>query len=201
MRRSIVTLAATFSLVSAVATAQTTGTTAFSAPYRAFETHEFGGTLSFPGGNDGLAAEGMYGFGKGKFDIGLRGGIVKYDNVDAQFLVGVSARQRVLEHSEQFPLDGAIVFGAGAQFGDATQLYVPAGLSLGRRLDVEDSDVSIVPYIQPTVFFTEGSNQDLDVHFTIGIGGDFRLSRMFDARVSVGLGDMEGISISAVWLR
>ena len=124
-----------------------------------------------------------------------------HDNVDARFLVGVSARQRVLEHSEEFPLDGAVVFGAGAQFGDGTQIYVPAGLSLGRRLNVEDSEVSIVPYIQPTMFLTEGSNQDLDVHFAVGIGGDFRLSRMFDARVSVGLGDFVGISISAVWLR
>lgn len=189
-------------LVSAVSTAaQTTGTTAFSAPYRAFGAHEFGATLSFPGGNNGLAAEGLYGFGKGKFDIGLRGGILKLDNVDARFLVGVSARQRVLENSEEFPLDGAVVLGAGAQFGDGTQVYIPAGLSLGRRLNLEDSDVSIVPYIQPTAFLTDGSNQDLDVGFTVGIGGDFRLSRMFDARVSIGLGDLDGISISAVWLR
>lgn len=202
MKNRLGAVASVFLLLSAgPAIAQTTGTTAFNAPYRAFDNHEFGGTLSFPGWNDGLAAEGLYGFGKGRFDIGLRGGILKLDNVDARFLVGVSARQRVLEHSEEFPLDGAVVFGAGAQFGDGTQIYVPAGLSLGRRLNVEDSEVSIVPYIQPTMFLTEGSNQDLDVHFAVGIGGDFRLSRMFDARVSVGLGDFVGISISAVWLR
>jgi hypothetical protein len=38
------------------------------------------------------------------------------------------------------------------------------------------------------------------LHFAFGLGADFRLSRLFDARVSVGLGDIEGISVSAVWV-
>jgi hypothetical protein len=182
------------------AAAQATGTTAFSAPYRAFGTHEFGGTLSFPEGG-GVAAEGLYGFGKGKFDIGLRGGVWDPSAGDAIFLVGVNVRQRVLEHTEDFPLDGAAVFGAGAQFiPDLTTLLVPVGLSLGRRLDVEDSRVSIVPFVQPTAILSHNS-LDTDFNFALGIGGDFRLSSMFDARVSVGLGHLEGISISAVWLR
>ncbi len=184
------------------AEAQATGTTAFNAPYRAFDAHEFGGTLSFPDDGGGVAAEGLYGFGSGKFDIGLRGGVWDPSAGDAIFMAGVNVRQRVLDHSEQFPLDGAVVFGLGAQFiEDATTVIIPVGLSMGRRLDVEDSEVSIVPYVQPTAFLTEGQNRDLDLHFALGIGGDFRLSRMFDARVSVGLGDMQGISISAVWLR
>jgi hypothetical protein len=182
------------------AAAQATGTTAFSAPYRAFGTHEFGGTLSFPEGG-GVAAEGLYGFGKGKFDIGLRGGVWDPSAGDAIFLVGLNVRQRVLEHTEDFPLDGAAVFGAGAQFiPDLTTLLVPVGLSLGRRLDVEDSQVSIVPFVQPTAILSHNS-LDTDFNFALGIGGDFRLSSMFDARVSVGLGHLEGISISAVWLR
>jgi hypothetical protein len=79
-------------------------------------------------------------------------------------------------------------------------LLVPVGLSLGRRLDVEDSQVSIVPFVQPTAILSHNS-LDTDFNFALGIGGDFRLSSMFDARVSVGLGHLEGISISAVWLR
>ena len=47
------------------ASAQSTGTPAFAAPYRAFDAHEFGGTLSFPEGG-GFAAEGLFGFGSGK---------------------------------------------------------------------------------------------------------------------------------------
>ncbi len=183
-------------------TAQSTGMTVFSAPYRAFSSHEFGGTLSFPKGG-GVAAEGQYGFGTGKFDFGLRGGFWKpSDPADTRILVGLNLRQRVLEHTESFPLDGAVVFGIGGQFvADFSTLIVPVGLSLGRRINVEDSQVSIVPYIQPTAFLTTGSGQDTNLNFSLGIGGDFRLSRMFDARVSVGLGDLEGVSISAVWLR
>jgi hypothetical protein len=183
------------------ASAQSTGTPAFAAPYRAFDAHEFGGTLSFPEGG-GFAAEGLFGFGSGKFDIGIRGGFWNPDGGDTRILAGVNLRQRVLEHSETFPLDGAVVFGIGGRFvEDFSTLLIPVGLSLGRRLDVEDSQVSIVPFVQPTAFLTTGSSQDTELHFALGIGGDFRLSRMFDARISIGLGDIEGISISAVWLR
>jgi len=184
------------------AAAQVTGMTAFSAPYRAFNSHEFGGTLSFPEGG-GVAAEGLYGFGSGRFDVELRGGFWKpSDPEDTRILAGVNLRQRVLEHSETFPLDGAVVFGLGAQLVENfSRVLVPVGLSLGRRLDVDDSEVSIVPFVQPTGFLTAGSNQDTNLNFALGLGADFRLSRMFDARVSVGLGDLEGFSISAVWLR
>ena len=184
------------------AAAQSTGMPVFSAPYRAFQAHEFGGTVSFPEGG-GVGLEGMYGFGTGKFDIGLRGGFWKpSDPADARIMAGVQVRQRVIEHTESFPLDGAVVAGLGAWLVENfSTVFVPVGLSLGRRLDVEDSQISIVPFVQPTAFITAGSNQDADIHFALGIGGDFRLSSMFDARVSVGLGDIEGLSISAVWLR
>lgn len=199
--RSGTVLLASVLLAVGTAAGQSTGTTAFNAPYRAFGTHEFGGTLSFPEGG-GVAAEGMYGFGSGKFDIGLRGGFWKpSDPADTRVLVGVNLRQRVIEHSEQFPLDGAVVFGIGGRLvSDFSTLFVPAGLSLGRRLNIEDSEVSIVPYIQPTAYLWHNS-ADTDLGFTLGIGGDFSLTRFFDARVSVGLGDIEGLSISAVWLR
>jgi len=196
-------LLATLIFSAGSASAQPTGTTAFFAPYRAFGAHEFGGTLSFPEGG-GVAAEGLYGFGSGRFDVGLRGGFWKPDNTDARILVGVSVRQRVIEHTESFPLDGAVVAGLGGQFVDWTRILVPVGLSMGRRLDVEDSEVSIVPYLQPTVFLSytdTDAGSDTDLGFSLGIGGDFRLSSMLDARVSVGIGDIEGISISAVWLR
>ncbi len=201
MIRKLGALLAAFLLLAGGSLAgQATGMSAFSAPYRAFVAHEVGGTLSFPEGG-GVAAEGLYGFGSGRFDVGLRGGFWKPDNVDARILAGARLRQRVIEHSEDFPLDGAVVFGVGAQLvEDFSTVLVPVGLSLGRRLDVEDSEVSIVPYAQPTAFLAHNSN-DTELLFALGIGGDFRLSRMFDARISVGLGDIEGISVSAVWLR
>jgi hypothetical protein len=103
-----------------------------------------------------------------------------------------------------FPLDGALVFGGGLSIDGGTDFQFPLGLSLGRRVDVEDSEVSIVPYVQPTLFLVNqdlGIVRDTDVIFAIGVGGDFRLSRRFDARVSLGFGDLDGISIAAVWIR
>ena len=203
MRRFGALLLLSLFVCGGTAVAQSTGTTAFAAPYRAFGAHEVGGTLSFPKGG-GFAAEGLYGFGSGKFDIGLRGGFSNPNGGDTRILAGVNLRQRVLEHTESFPLDGAVVFGVGGQFGDGTHFNIPVGISLGRRLDVEDSEVSIVPFVQPTAFLTHSSVNnisDTNLNFALGIGGDFRLSRMFDARVSIGLGDLQGISISAVWLR
>ncbi len=75
------------------------------------------------------------------------------------------------------------------------------GLSLGRRIDPQGSTVSIVPYVQPTLAFIVG-DQPSDLIFAFGIGADFRLSRVLDARVSGGLGDapLTGVSISAVWV-
>ncbi|HSD31701.1 MAG TPA: hypothetical protein VLB49_07310, partial [Gemmatimonadales bacterium] len=76
-------------------------------------------------------------------------------------------------------------------------LIIPVGLSLGRRLDTE-SNLSIVPYLQPTMFITVDGGSD--VLFALGLGADFRLSRAFDLRVSAGLGDVEGVSLGAVWV-
>jgi len=179
--------------------AQATGTTTFNAPYRAFTRSEIGLLLSFPNGG-GTAFEGAYRFASGKFDLGFKGGIFSPGgSAKTVLLAGVEARERVLTHTVDFPLDGALVVGVGGNFvSGASTLIVPVGLSLGRRIDPPGSQVSIVPYVQPTMFLVAdgGSN----VNFTLGIGADFRLSRVFDARLSAGLGDLKGVSIGAVWV-
>jgi len=179
--------------------AQATGTTTFNAPYRAFTRSEIGLLLSFPDGG-GTAFEGAYRFASGKFDLGFKGGLLSPGgNAKTVLLAGVEARERVLTHTVDFPLDGALVVGVGGNFvSGASTLIVPVGLSLGRRIDPPGSQVSIVPYVQPTMFLLADGGSS--VNFTLGIGADFRLSRVFDARVSAGLGDLKGVSIGAVWV-
>lgn len=183
------------------AAAQATGTPAYNAPYRAFTRSEIGVQLSFPDGG-GTAIEGAYRLASGKFDLGFKAGILDTEGGgSAIVLVGVEARQRVISHTEDFPLDGALVFGVGAQLvSDNSALIVPVGLSLGRRLDPEGSTISIVPYVQPTLFFRAGDAGDDNLQFALGLGADFRFSPRFDGRISAGLGDLEGVSISFVWL-
>jgi len=179
--------------------AQATGTPSYNAPYRAFTRSEFGAVISFPDGG-GTAFEGAYRMASGKFDLGFRGGIFSPDGGDSQLLLGAEARQRVVTHTEDFPLDGAMILGIGGRFASGNSgLIIPIGLSLGRRVDPKDSKISIVPYVQPTGFFTAGNGQS-DFLFALGLGADFRLSPKFDARISAGLGDLEGVSIGAVWV-
>jgi hypothetical protein len=185
-------------VVPAAAGAQATGTTTFNAPYRAFNNSEFGLLISFPNGG-GTAFEGVYRLSSDRFDIGFKGGMLDPSGAGStSLLLGTEARERVLTHSQDFPLDGALILGVGGNFVSGNSvLIVPVGLSLGRRLDTQSS-VSIVPYVQPTMFLTVDGGSD--VLFALGLGSDFRLSRTFDLRVSAGLGDVEGVSIGAVWV-
>ena len=180
------------------AAAQATGMPSFNAPYRAFKRSEIGLSLSFPQGG-ATAFEGVYRIASGSFDLGFRGGILDPDAGQASLLIGVEARQRVVTHTEDFPLDGALILGLGGAFDGGSALIVPVGLSLGRRIDPKDSKISIVPYVQPSGFLVVESG-NADFFFALGLGGDFRLSPRFDARISAGLGDLEGVSLSAVWV-
>jgi hypothetical protein len=184
--------------IPACASAQATGTTTFNAPYRAFTNTEFGILISFPNGG-GTAFEGEYRMASDRFDIGFKGGLFDPSGGGSTvLLLGAEARERVITHSQDFPLDGALIFGLGGNFvSGSSELIVPVGLSLGRRLDTQSS-VSIVPYAQPTMFLTVDGGSD--VLFALGLGADFRLSRSFDLRVSAGLGDVEGVSLGAVWV-
>lgn len=198
--RSISFAALALLLTATVATAQATFTPSYNAPYRAFEHHEFGGTFSFPDGGRDYAIEGQYRFGQGRFDIGLRGGIIDYDgDLGSDVLLGVEGRGRVLDHTTgTFPLDGAIVLGVGTADFDAWT--VPSGgLSLGRRVDLEG--FSFVAYGQPTLFIFSG-NGETDVKFGLGLGADFKVGKALDLRTSFGLFDgPEGVAVSLVWVR
>ena len=200
MRTAIAIMIASVVSVSGVA-AQASGFPSFNAPYRAFSDHEAGFAVSFPGVDD-AAIEGLYRFGRGKFDIGIRGGILFIRNrfvSDEILALGVEARQRILTHSDDFPADGALILGLGLQIGARDDLIPSVGVSFGRRIDIEDSDVSIIPYVQPHMWWFIGDTDDL--RFSLGLGADFRLSPRFDLRVSVGVGDIDGLSVGAVWIR
>ncbi|MCZ6918075.1 MAG: hypothetical protein O7I93_14960 [Gemmatimonadetes bacterium] len=200
MKRVVVlAVAASIAAVSS-AFAQASGVPSFNAPYRAFQDHEAGFMVSFPG-LDNTALEGVFRFGQGKFDVGLRGGVWFLGGPvnDEIFLLGVEGRQRIITHSDDFPADGALIVGVGAQVGAFDNFIPSVGLSLGRRLDLEDSDVSIIPYIQPNLWWFIGDSDQ--IQFSLGLGADLRLTPRFDLRVSVGVGDVDGISIGGVWVR
>jgi hypothetical protein len=116
-------------------------------------------------------------------------------------VLGGRYRTRLVTHSEDFPLDGALTVGLGAQFFDGvTVIRTPVGVSLGRRIDSRSSGISFVPYLQPVLIptFADG---DSELDFALGLGVDLRLTRRFDLRVSASVGDLEGFAVSFAWVR
>lgn len=181
--------------------AQSTGTPVFHAPYRIFERHEIGASISDQGN---ISIEGFYGMSQsgGRWDLSLRGGI-QDDGPGGRtaLLAGVDGRVRVIDQTEDFPLDGAIILGVGTRLvRDASRLFLPIGLSVGRRLRFENSSVTLVPYAEPLIAPTFGSGGS-DVLVALGLGGDLRLSRRFEIRVGVGIGDIESFSVGFAYAR
>lgn len=201
--RSITALAAVALTVGgAQLQAQATGTPSYNAPYRAFASNEFGGTFSLLD-FDNIGLEGQFRFGVDKFDIGLRGGIVDFDGPDnTQFILGGEGRFRVVEHNENFPLDGALVAGVGTWEFD--NIIVPVGISLGRRVTIEN--FSFIAYTQPTLFLYDAEGPTADnLGFSWGFGADFKVGNAVDLRTSLGfaLSDLEiseGLAVSLVWV-
>src|SRR5438046_9985889 len=115
-REPAVPVVAGLSAGSARAAAQATGTTTFNAPYRAFVRSEIGVSLSFPNGG-GTALEGAYRIASHGFGLGFKAGFFTPSGAgDTELLLGAEARQRVITHTIDFPLDGAVIVRAGGSF-------------------------------------------------------------------------------------
>ena len=183
--------------------AQETGTPIFKAPYRAFEHHELGLSISDPGEGVGAAVEGFYRYGDGPYDFSVRGGIADYNGPGTALLLGGDFRTQVVHYSESFPLDGALTIGLGGQLGsDVDDFFLlPVGISLGRAFNLENSKTVFVPYLHPVIAPIFGARGDNDVRFALGLGVDIKFSDRWAVRASGGLGDIEGVGVSLAYLR
>jgi hypothetical protein len=181
--------------------AQETGTPMFKAPYRGFTNYQFGFDITFPEGAD-FSLEGNYQFASGPHDFGLRGGINKCGDGCTLGLVGGNFRTRVLRATQQFPLDGAVTIGFGAQFGEGALAFaVPVGVSVGRQLAIQNSTVRFTPYVHPVLVPVFGDDVDSDVLFALGLGADIAINRYVAIKISGGIGDIEGIGLGLAFMR
>ena len=204
MRRNVCGGILVFALLAGVAgtsAAQETGTPIFKAPYRAFDHHELGVSLSDPGEGVSLALEGFYRYGKDANDFSLRGGFADLNGSGGtRLLVGGDFRTQVVSYSESFPLDGSLTLGVGANVGDGPDAYfIPVGVSLGRRFDIEGSNTTFVPYAHPVIVPTFGGGNS-DVNFALGLGVDIRFSEQWAIRASGGLGEFEASGVRVPYL-
>jgi hypothetical protein len=202
-RRTTPAVLAALVLTAGTAAAQASFTPSFNAPYRSFAVNEFGATGAWVA-FDNVGIEGQFRFGYKRFDIGIKGGYVDNPGPGSggSFVLAGEGRMRVLEHSDRFPLDGALVAGIGTAEFDAWMVPM-AGISLGRRVDLEG--VSFVAYTQPTLGFVivdTGLGSVEDLYFGLGFGADFKIGEALDLRTSIGFFDVgEGLSVSLVWVR
>jgi len=190
--------------------AQQTGTPIFKAPYRAFTSHEFGASFSDPGRGISYALEGFYRYGRGANDFSVRGGFADLSDQTiagqqveggTRVLLGGDFRTQVLSYGESFPLDGSLTVGLGANIGDGTDAYyIPIGISLGRRFNLEGSNTVFVPYAHPVLVPVFGGG-DSEIEFALGLGVDVKFSESLAARISGGVGDIDGVGLSLAYLR
>lgn len=203
MRRSLFAgLVAVCALALATpAMAQETGTPMFKAPYRGFNNYQFGFDISFPEGAD-FALEGTYQFASGPHDFGLRAGIDKCGDSCTFFLAGGNFRTRVFRASEQVPVDAALTVGFGTQIGEGIAAFdVPVGVSVGRMLKIQNSQVTFTPYVHPVIVPVFGKDVNSDVLFALGLGADINVNRNFAIKVSGGVGDIQGIGFGLQFQR
>ena len=205
MRRSLfggILVFGAVALMGAPASAQETGTPVFSAPYRAYQSYAMGASFSDPGDFGSWALEGFYTFARGAHDFSVRAGFVDRGGAgDTDVVLGGEFRTRVFSYSETFPFDGALTVGAGLQTGGDDPLFLlPVGVTLGRRIQLENSNTTFTPYLHP-VLVPSFLGDNSEVGFALGLGVDMSLSQSWDIRVSGGLGDIEGVGISLAYAR
>ena len=134
-------------------------------------------------------------------EVTIRGGFADLNGSNGtRYLIGGDVRTQVLTYSESFPLDGALTLGLGANIGDGNDAYyIPIGLSLGRRFNLEGSNTTFVPYAHPVLVPRFGGG-DSSVDAALGLGVDIRFSEDLALRVSGGIGDIEGVGISLAYI-
>ena len=98
-------------------------------------------------------------------------------------------------------VDGGLITGVGAHLASGgSRLFIPIGLSLGRRVQFENSSSSLVPYVEPVIIPTFGDG-DSDVGVALGLGADLRINRRFELRLGIGIGDIENFSVGFSFTR
>ena len=196
----LLTAAILLAMPIAVCSAQSSGSPVFQAPYRAFARSEIGISLSEP--SAGFDLEGSYRGGlTNTVDLGFRGGFHSGPgtNGGTDALLGADLRARVVTHTESFPFDASATVGLGLQSGHGTTVgRLPVGLSMGRRVLIEGSDISLVPYVQPVLALLFGNGSGTD--FSLGFGVDARVTPRLDLRFSAAVGNTSGIGFTAAFL-
>jgi len=130
--------------------------------------------------------------------LGYRLGLAEEGGADNKLAIfgGLDISGRVLDHSNDFPLDLIWVAGIGGGFGSDVLLSFPFGISMGRVLNTEE--VWFHPYLTPRLivdaFFGDSRRDDLELGLALDLGADFAFSSNWTFRFGASVGDREGLA-------
>lgn len=137
--------------------------------------------------------------------LGVRAGLLEADG-DLGLMVGMEVGRQFVQANEEFPLDVAWASGVGVGTvpdRDVTLLRVPIGISIGRRVQLDDGGTFITPYAHPRLavdilFFDAGPGEDdtrSELNADIDLGLDIELSPQVTFRFAVTVGENEAIGL------
>ena len=129
------------------------------------------------------------------------------DGSDSRFLLGAGFATTVFGSQPNLPVDILLTAGAYPSFGGGiTLVRVPVGLTLGKRLPLQD--LAITPYAHPRLSFdfcSGGCGDDnLDFSINFDLGADVEINTQLGFRVSVLLAggdsfDDNAFGVSLAW--
>lgn len=135
----------------------------------------------------------------GNLGLGVRLGIVDTKR-STRVLFGAEFYQPLLSTDAGAAFELAWTLGAGATLNDGTFLRIPAGLSLGRA--VELGDVGLLPYLHPRIaldVFSLGGDTDTELGLTVDLGVDVALGTDWTLRIGASLGDHDAFGAGVAY--
>lgn len=197
-KRLLGAVAGLFLLLPAAARAQSWEIPAFFSP----RLHDdIGAYLFDPEGGD-LGLMGIW-RQSGGINLGVRAGFGGVSG-DRTVLVGAELYGMLVEPNAESVVAAAWLVGAGATFDGSTRLRIPAGVSLGARLDA--GGLAVTPYAYPRVSFDlvsydvpDGEETDGEFNIDVDLGAELELGSSWLLRAAVTIGDGEAFGFGLAY--
>ncbi len=142
---------------------------------------------------------------RGGLNVGVRVGYTAAAD-ESLVTVGTETWALVKGASDDFPVDIAVTFGAGATFNGGTTGEVPVGLSIGRTTTLGPIQLQLYGHPRGAVLFHVDVPEDQDeLEFAprLDAGVDIVLARLLKLRLGATIGDYSalGIGVAYRWRR
>lgn len=170
-------------------------------PSRVVE-REYNFALTDFGGGTVLLAQWREALNGPRQQLTLEGGIVDGPG-EAALVLGGSFHYQLRRETADLPFDMVLGGGLGVTTGNgANNVYIPVGVSIGRRLAMRDG-YHITPFVHPRIAFNRASSggvRSSETDIELDLGASFELNARMQVRLAIGLADATGVGLSFAWV-